>query len=104
MDVTTIEIEDRQWKADEADRTPEERGFGARARSQMERRRSDHDVASPARCLRPFRGSEPRYACASGRPVAQRNGRSGAFSKPPHAAQADLVNVRFAAHYGLKPD
>jgi hypothetical protein len=34
----------------------------------------------------------------------QRNGRSGAFSKPPHAAQADLVNVRFGAHYGLKPD
>jgi len=78
--------------------------LGARARSQMERQRPDLGVASYARCLRLFRGSEPRHACSSGRPFAPRNGRSRAFADHPRAAQVDLVNVRFGAHNGLKSD
>jgi hypothetical protein len=41
-------------------------------------------------------------ACSSGRPFAQRNRRSRAFADHPRTAQADLVNVRFGTHSGLK--
>src|ERR1035437_2923164 len=70
----------------------------------MERQRPDLGVASYARCLRPFRGSEPRYACSSGRPFAQRNGRSRAFTDHARAALANLGNVRFGAANGLTSD
>src|SRR6476660_5178773 len=96
MAVTTVEIKE-QWQADEANRSPEERGPGAHPRSQMERQRPNRGIASCARCLRPFRDSEPGYACSSGRPFAQRNRRSRAFADHPRTAQADLVNVRFGA-------
>src|SRR5258705_10318824 len=103
MAVTKVEREERR-KADKAKRSSEKRGPGARPRSQMERQRPDLGVASPARCLRPFRCSEPRYACASDRPFVQRNGRCGAFAHHPGATQLDLVNFRFGAHNGLKSD
>src|SRR6476659_5928115 len=103
MAVTTVEIKE-QWQADEANRSPEERGPGAYPRSQMERQRPNRGIASCARCLRPFRDSEPGYACSSGRLFAQRNRRSRAFADHPRTAQADLANVRFGAHSGLKSD
>jgi hypothetical protein len=80
--------------------------LGARARSQMERQRPDLGVASYARCLRLFRGSEPRHACSSGRPFATaKRAKQGFCGSPARgASRPSLVNVSFGAHNGLKSD
>src|ERR1700719_3025211 len=92
MGIAKVAVEGWQRKTYEADRRSAERGFGARARREMERQSQHHITAWATRQVRPSRCARCRHPGASGRSVARRNGRSEAPAGQARAAADESGN------------